>query len=207
MSNITVKELLDKRFRGVTKYSQDNIKFYEIDASQFLEYAKEDSKGKSLRDCINALGNAKRAIECRIDSILCAYCLSRKSEKERWDFPKKIDIIEQIGIVAPDILRKINKKRNELEHRYVKPTAGDVEDARDVAKLFLAYTENLVEKTVIEYGVPGDFTIQISHKKGFVRLVDEKNQMSEQIAIIDDNDGWIEFAKRLASIGKKFWDK
>ena len=84
------------------------------------------------------LGNVRRAIECRIDSFLCVYCLQKKSEKEKWDFPKKIEIIEQIGIAAPSILKRINKKRNELEDRYVKPTKEEVDERRDVAELFLA---------------------------------------------------------------------
>jgi hypothetical protein len=197
-STISVNELLDKRFEVVNHWrSEGYMKFFEIDAKDFLEFAKEDSKGADLRSCVNALGNVKRAIECRIDSILYVYCLHKKSEKEKWDFPKKIEIIEQLGIVAPDILRKINKKRNELEHRYVKPTKEEVNDGRDVAKLFLAYTSGLVAKPVAHFGAKDDYEIELNREKGFATLIDHKKAV-EKVVMMDDHDGWVEFAKRLA---------
>jgi len=201
-SIITVKELLDERFKAKSHWMSKSQKFYEIDAEDFLEFAKEDSKGKDLRSCVNALGNVKRAIECRVDSILYVYCLHNKSEKERWDFPKKIEIIEQLGIVAPNILRKINKKRNELEHRYVKPTKEDVEDGRDVAKLFLAYTSQMVKMPIQKFGVTGNYDIELNREEGFVKLSDYKNKVGAQIANMNDHDGWIDFAKRLTKIKK-----
>jgi hypothetical protein len=199
---ITVEELLDKRFEKAHRWGSDGkIKFSQIDAEDFLKFAKEDSKGKDLRSCVNALGNVKRAIECRIDSILYVYCLHKKSEKEKWDFPKKIEIIEQLGIVAPKILRKINKKRNELEHRYVRPTKEEVDDGLGVAELFLAYTSRLVADPLTFFSVVGDYKIKMNRKKGFVTLVDEKN-VSEQMANMNAHDGWVEFAKRLTKIGE-----
>jgi hypothetical protein len=198
-SNITVEKLLDKRFEKAHRWGSDGkLKFYEIDAEDFLKFAKEDSEGQDLRSCVNALGNVKRAIECRIDSILCIYCLHKKSEKEKWDFPKKIEIIEQLGIVAPSILKRINKKRNELEHRYVKPTKEEVDDGLDVAKLFLAYTTGLVAEPMTFFGVVGDYEIKLNRKKGYATLIDYKKKVGEQVAKMDDHDGWLEFAKMLA---------
>lgn len=202
-SNITVEKLLDKRFEKAHRWGSDGkLKFYEIDAEDFLEFAKEDSEGQDLRSCVNALGNVKRAIECRIDSILYVYCLHKKSEKEKWDFPKKIEIIEQLGIVAPSILKRINKKRNELEHRYVKPTKEDVDDGRDVAKLFLAYTSGLVAEPLTFFGTVDDYEIKLNRKKGFATLIDKKKNVGEQVAKMNDHDGWVEFAKRLTKIGR-----
>lgn len=201
-SIITVEELLDKRFEKAHRWGSDGkLKFSEIDAEDFLKFAKEDSKGQDLRSCVNALGNVKRAIECRIDSVLYVYCLHKKSEKEKWDFPKKIEIIEQLGIVAPNILRKINKKRNELEHRYVKPTKEEVGDGLDVANLFLAYTSRLVADPLTFFSVVGDYEIKLNRKKGFATLIDEKKNVGEQVANMNDHDGWVEFAKRLTKIG------
>jgi hypothetical protein len=198
-STITVKELLCKCVDTPNRWEeQHDMKFFEIDAQNFLEFAKKDSEGEDLRSCVNALGNVKRAIECRIDSILCVYCLQKKSEKEGWDFPKKIEIIEQLGIVAPSILKRINKKRNELEHRYVRPTPDEVADGRDVAKLFLAYTEALVVKPITSFGSREDYEIKLDREKGCATLVDYKNKAGDQIAKIDDHDGWLEFAKFLA---------
>jgi len=204
-STITVGKLLDKRFEKADSCGSDNrLRFSEIDAEDFLEFAKEDAKGKDLRSCVNALGNVKRAIECRIDSILYVYCLHKKSEKEKWDFPKKIEIIEQLGIVAPDILRKINKKRNELEHRYVKPTKEEVNDGRDVAKLFLAYTSKRIDNPLANFGQTGDYEIRLNRKEGFATLIDNKEKVGQQLVTINDDDGWLEFAKRLVKLEISF---
>lgn len=196
-SSITVKELLDDRFNSISTRTSAILEVYEICAEDFLNFAIEDSKGQDLRSWVNALGNVKRAIECRVDSLLYNYCLHKKSEKERWDFPKKIEIIQQLGIVAPRILKKINKKRNELEHRYVKPTKADVDDALDVATLFLAYTK-LADSATVSYGVSRDFTIEVWRKEEVIKLIDHANKI-EKNAKIGSEDEWIEFAKRLSN--------
>jgi hypothetical protein len=198
-NKITVQELLDKDFRMITGTGfEGDVKFSEINADDFLEFAKEDSKGMDLRSYVNVLSNVKRAIECRIDTILYVYCLHEKSEKEEWDFPKKIEIIKQLGIVAPSILKRINKKRNELEHQYVKPTKEEVDDGLDVAELFLAYTRRLVTEPFTSFSKRDDYEIELDRKKGTVTLIDKKKMIGEQLASMDSNDGWLEFAQRLA---------
>jgi hypothetical protein len=200
-NTITVKELLDRSFEMVSKLSfDDKLRFPEIKAEDFLEFAKEDSKGMDLRSCVNALGNVKRAIECRIDFILYVYCLHKKSEKENWNFPKKIEIIEQLGIVAPNILKRINKKRNELEHQYVKPTKEEVENGRDVAELFLASTSQLVAHPITGFAKEGDYEIKLNREEGIATLIDKKNIIGEQLANMDDDNGWLEFARRFAKL-------
>ena len=196
-SSITVRELLDNRFNRLIRTTQQHLRVYEICAEDFLEFAKEDFKGQDLRSWVDALGNAKRAIECRIDTLLYNYCLHKKSEKEGWFFPRKIEVIRKLGIVAPDILKKINKKRNELEHRYIKPTEDEVNDALGVAELFLTATDELANNPIISYAVRDDFTIELKLREEFVKLIDHKNNV-KKIAEIDNDDGWIEFAKRLS---------
>jgi hypothetical protein len=204
VNRITVKELLDRDFEKIdTLGSERKLEFSEISAEDFLNFAKEDSKGKDLRSCVNALGNVKRAIECRIDAILYVYCLNKKSEKEEWNFPKKIEIMEQLGVVAPDILGKINKKRNELEHQYIKPTPEEVADGRDVAKLFLASTQQLVVKPYTDFAKKGEYEIKLNRKEGTVTLIDI-DKKTEQVANMDSDDGWMEFAKKLVKIGQLF---
>ena len=102
--------------------------------------------------------------------------------------------------MAPDILRKINKKRNELEHRYVKPTKEEVDDGRDVAKLFLAYTSELVAHPVTSFGKEGDYEIKLNRKEGIATLIDKKKMIGEQLVNMDDHDGWLEFARRFAKL-------
>ena len=194
--NTTVKELLAYDFNKLTRRIQQNLRVYDICAEDFLEFAKTDFEGQDLRSWVDALGNAKRAIECRIDTLLYNFCLHKKSEKEGWNFPTKIEILRKLGIVAPDILRRITKKRNELEHQYIKPTREDVDDAIGVAELFLKATD---ERAIVDYVAPNDFKIELKHREGFVRLTDHKNNV-EKTARIDSDDGWIEFAKRLSGL-------
>ena len=63
-----------------------------------------------------------------------------------WGLPTKLDIIEKIGLLAPRILRKINKQRNLLEHQFVRPSQEQVEDMLDISMLFIASTDKFVMK-------------------------------------------------------------
>ncbi len=67
------------------------------------------------------------------------------------ELSEKIDTLKDIGIIAPRILKKINTIRNLLEHRYKLPNKGEVEDAIDIATLFLEYTKNFIYNFVDEY--------------------------------------------------------
>jgi hypothetical protein len=49
--------------------------------------------------------------------------------------------LTEIGVVAPRIVTKVIRARNYLEHQYRKPEKGQVEDAVDVATLFVAALE------------------------------------------------------------------
>ena len=198
--------MLDDRFYKESRRLSAPLRVYEICAEDFLGFAMRDSRGKDLRSRVNALGNIKRAIECRIDSLLYNYCLHVKSEKEKWDFPTKIEVIQQLGIVAPRILKKINKKRNELEHRYVKPTQADVDDGLDVAELFLVSTNEIANQPMLNWGVRDVFSIEIERDEGLIRLIDHANKV-ERIATIGKEDEWIEFAKKLSALHEPYYKK
>ena len=112
---------------------------FTISPKKFLSYAKEDVSRKGVRGRINALCNAKRAIECRVDTLLYNHGLSYFAKKGRWSFPMKMEKLSQIGITIPNVLQNmITSKRNLLEHEYVVPrNQGDVQDIIDIAELFL----------------------------------------------------------------------
>jgi hypothetical protein len=115
---------------------------FEIQASEFLKFAEFDLQQGTTQGLANALTNAKRAIDCQVDTILgCFGLLSRRN------FPQKINILSEIGIVAPRILNKVVKTRNYLEHDFKKPNLEQVEDAVDIATLFVI----LVEQTLLNF--------------------------------------------------------
>ena len=122
---------------------------FDLKAEDFLSFAKEDVKGDKDKYIINALSNAKRAIENRMDHLL--YAFGYPILEEQWSFPNKVEILNNIGVTAPRILRKINKIRNLLEHKYKLPTREEVEDAIDVAILFLEYTKRFIYDFVNDF--------------------------------------------------------
>ena len=109
---------------------------FEIGPEEFLEYAIRDFEVGDNRGFINALTNVKRAIECQSDII--HYSLGIPYEK--LNFPTKIDNIQKMGISPSVILKHINNIRVDLEHFYKIPDLNRVEDAIQIADLFLSVT-------------------------------------------------------------------
>lgn len=196
MEFITIDELLkifertppDDRY---WEYSPDGG--FEINAHQFQEFALEDSKSDSIHSRVNALSNVKRAIECRIDELLYGLCLHVKSEKEQWNFPRKLKALSEVGIIAPRILEKVNRQRNRLEHEYIQPTKEDVEDALDVASLFLSYSDFLNNSPVVVR--MSGFRVTISRKNGILTV--KENEKEERELKIGSDDSWLKIAKVL----------
>lgn len=122
---------------------------FDISPSKFLKFAEDDLTANYDHCLVNSLSNTKRAIDCQLDSLLIALGLSERAK--RWRFPQKIDYLNSIGIISPRILNKINKKRNLLEHEYKNPNKEEVEDALDIALLFVNYTNKYILQATTEY--------------------------------------------------------
>ncbi len=121
------KPVLDPKSFAVLKYRTKIIPL------QYLEYAEKDLRLGGNRGHINALPNAKRAIDCEIFTVLAALGVP-----EPRTFPGRLEALKSLGLVAPKVIRKIVQLRNVLEHEYHLPTSTEVQDAVDVATLFLA---------------------------------------------------------------------
>jgi hypothetical protein len=115
------------------------IKFpFETTGNNFLNYAERDLERNDTAGNVNALTNAKRAIDCQVEALIKALGLKREQS-----FPKKLERIKEIGLVAPRILNKVNKTRNLLEHEFKNPERSQVEDAVDIATLFVKLTNGI----------------------------------------------------------------
>ena len=125
---------------------------FEITPNQFLEYAEKGVKEGGEAGYINALCNIKRAIDCQLGLLVYILGQSKRAKKENWKFPRKIEFIRATGLVAPEVLTKINRKRNELEHEYKCPATEEVKDALDIVSLFLASTNRFVEREYLGFG-------------------------------------------------------
>ena len=122
---------------------------FQIKPKKFLRFAEYDLNNSYEHNQVNAIANVKRAIDCQIDSLLFGFGLFEESKKRNLNFPQKVSWMNSLGIISPRILKKINQKRNLLEHEYVCPNKEDVEDALDVATLFIAYTEKFLKGIVV----------------------------------------------------------
>lgn len=105
----------------------------ETSPVEFLTLAEEDLQRGGLSALVNATTNAKRAIVSQIDQLL----ISLGYDSISFEIPRKIDKLKGLGLLAPRLLKKVVKMRNILEHEYRKPKLSEVEEALDIATLFV----------------------------------------------------------------------
>lgn len=115
-----------------------------VSPSEYLSYAEADLLIGTSHGLVNALSNAKRAIDCQVTNILQGLGLSIPKP-----FPEKLEKISALGLVAPRIVKKIVRLRNLLEHEFHNPELSEVEDAVDVAVLFLEATRRVFSSGIV----------------------------------------------------------
>jgi hypothetical protein len=180
---------------------------FQINSADFLNFAKNDLLIDDLHHQVNAFSNTKRAIECQIDSLLIRFGLFKKSKNDKWRFPQKMDMLNEIGIVSPEILRKINRHRNLLEHEYSIPNRENVEDAIDVASLFSKYTEKFLFNALTDFELYNNQKewcwVIFDYKNG--KFTFKENKWNNQIIceIDQKNDEYIAYLKWFTSILEK----
>lgn len=101
--------------------------------AEYLTFAEKDLRLGGSRGLVNALANAKRAIDCQIFNLLSSLGIPEPSS-----FPGRLEALHTLGLLAPRIIRKIVQLRNILEHEYYLPKLTEVEDAVDITALFVA---------------------------------------------------------------------
>lgn len=193
VKDFTPKELLDllnldKKRLDVQLDSGTTLEFnFEITANEYLEFAKIDLLNETNHGLINSLSNSKRAIDCEIDSVLCCFGLL-----SRMNFPTKLDLLRNIGVITPRIITKVIKIRNLVEHEFVKPDLEQVLDAFDIATLFVSSLDNSINF------YPTDFYFQT--------LVDGVEDEGKPFG-----DKWLRFSfiteEKVFKLGGLIWDE
>ena len=121
---------------------------HAIDPELYLRYAKEDIDQQAFRDthrAINSISNSKKAIDCRIEDILCYWGISHPDNKNaRIHFPGKVEILSKLGINTPLLINNINKQRNRVEHYFTEPSLKDARDFYELAELYIGYTSRYI---------------------------------------------------------------
>lgn len=105
----------------------------ETSPVEFLTLAEEDFQRGVLSALVNATTNAKRAVVSQMDQLLISFGYDSLNFK----IPRKIESLQALGLLAPRLLGKVVKIRNVLEHEYKKPLHSEVEEALDIASLFV----------------------------------------------------------------------
>lgn len=112
----------------------------DVSPTTFLMQAEDDHRQGGVSSRLNSITNSKRAIVCQMDQALLAFGY----KPLRWKIPKKIEVLNGLGVFAPSVLRKVSSARNFLEHEYVAPTNEQVEESLDLAALFVFSTKSLM---------------------------------------------------------------
>jgi len=119
----------------------------EIYPSSYLDYAKQDiEEAFEKRNRVNSVGNAKRAFHLQVEMLCDAFGCGVLNKYKFLSFPKKLEFLRKCGVISPNILKKLNKKRNEIEHDYFVPCKDEVEDYIDIVELFLMATKDLLDR-------------------------------------------------------------
>jgi hypothetical protein len=134
------KAVMDEQIWGKVE------KPFSIQSEEFLKWARADLTSELGHRHTNALSNTKRALDAQVECLLIALGLNRVARKQRWGFPRKLKAIQTLQIVAPEILNRINRKRNILEHEFERPTEEAVIDALDTVSIFVAYTNAILNR-------------------------------------------------------------
>lgn len=121
---------------------------YEVTPHGYLKEAEESLARFSPGGNRDAIANAKRGIDCQIEAVIETLGL-----KTGGGFPARVALIRKLGLVAPRILEKINKLRNEIEHDFVNPSREQAEMAVDTALLFIELTHRVFRQMVLQCAI------------------------------------------------------
>ncbi|GAE27476.1 hypothetical protein JCM9140_3624 [Halalkalibacter wakoensis JCM 9140] len=140
-----------------------DLEIFELTPEDFVSFSETNFSEGSREGLIDALSNAKRAIDCQVDWILSYLGYDYKNFKDEkysylgeviLDFESELNIkincslklrfIQALEIAPAFLVSKIRNIRNEMEHNYISPNEHEVREAIDIAKLFVNATQNIV---------------------------------------------------------------
>lgn len=141
------------------------LDYFDIKPKDFIRYAKGDLKSHDTGGLINSITNAKRAIDCQIDTVLKTFGiefdkLPKASEifinnidRENIDLPQKLKLIQALKIAPGSLTSSARTLRNKLEHYYKIPTKREIEEAIEIAELFVLSCESKTKLYEYDYTI------------------------------------------------------
>lgn len=162
---------------------------FEVKLEDFLRFAESDLNSNKEGGLVNCLSNVKRAMDCQLESLFFAFGVYKRVKKQKLKFPEKMRWLTDLNIIAPKILRKINKNRNLLEHDFKKPKREEIEDSLDAVTLFVAYVKRFSDKSISDIEViPNDeekdrrwLNIKFDYMKGTFRIRLMKSNLEKKV--------------------------
>lgn len=153
----TIKELFDIAeldYKNLSIGLTDNINFinfFDLTPDNYLYFAKTDLKQKDDRGLINALSNAKRAIDCLIENTLknfninlkkvpkaaLSFCEDVLDEDNKSISPFSLRLFCALGLSPNLLVSEVRSLRNKIEHEFNIPEKQDVIRAYEVAELLV----------------------------------------------------------------------
>ena len=124
---------------------------FDIHPVTFLKFAYKDLQNRDNYGIVNAVTNAKRAIDCEVDRFITSIGYTPdKLPKNARDFnkrynqlygsvevPQKFQLLRSLGIAPITLISKIREIRHLLEHQYQLPKESEAAEAVEIAELFI----------------------------------------------------------------------
>lgn len=148
-------------------YKGEFLYTFEVTPENFLAYAKENINLKTKKGLIDGMSNAKRAIECQIDSIInfLGYDYKVFDRRSSYQNTKKfinahfaedtvdgitdrIKLLNILDITPSFLISKIRSLRNRVEHEYIIPSFSEVKEAIEIAELFINSSMRRINWTI-----------------------------------------------------------
>lgn len=194
-----IKELKIDFTQSIILFDAGSTLEFEFDISpkDFLNFSKKDFISNDERGYVNALSNAKRAIDCQTDKILKSLGISLEEDKipaafnefvfkyknaNKNNMPNKLIFLEAIGFAPTRLIAESRTLRNKIEHYYKKASKVEVENAIELAHLFILATNS-------KLGSVWDFLI--TDKQNYSKNIDGNVDFKKAIRIDYDTSKYV----------------
>ena len=180
---------------------------FGISPSDFIAFAESDINSNLQHKHVNALANAKRALDSQLICIFSALGIGKKRTK-RWGIERKMQVLQTLGLVTPRISRRLAEVRNLMEHEFINPCSELVADMVDIISIFIAYTDTIMTNYSTEVTValenenyePSEEFVKLTLRPEMERLVVSSSFFNEAFVYTPDNEIFFAFLERLLFI-------
>ncbi|MDH5356243.1 MAG: hypothetical protein OEY09_17510 [Gammaproteobacteria bacterium] len=164
---------------------------FEIEPDEFLKFAAKDYLSGDLQGLVNSVTNAKRAIDCQVDSIISCfgydpydslpdvaqqYINEYQNKSGAFEATNKLKLLQSLDIAPSALVTSMREVRNKLEHHYKKPSEQDALHIIDLAKLFIRSSDFVLRLFPQKWFLLDSEYVGKSTKIIAIEYQDEKNK-------------------------------